>query len=146
MLPNAFYHNEATRRFSLPALKALFICSRVISSMVAGILLGCCSLTAGVSSVAPDSIFESFSLAEVLSEDGGVSSVVPFLSCFGDFAFLLGWAYTGSFLLTSTFSSETSFLGQVWSLTQFYSVNFSHSRIGVKKCVLNKRTIKVCVS
>ena len=35
---------------------------------------------------------------------------------------------------------------QVWSLTQFYSADFSQSRIGVKKCVLNKRTIKVCVS
>ena len=37
-------------------------------------------------------------------------------------------------------------VGQVWSLTQFYSVDFSQSRIGVKKCVFNKRTIKVCVS
>ena len=35
---------------------------------------------------------------------------------------------------------------QVWSLTQFYSVDFSQTRIGVKKCVFNKRTIKVCVS
>ena len=36
---------------------------------------------------------------------------------------------------------------QVWSLTQFYSVDFSQSRIGViKKCVFNKRLIKVCVS
>ena len=34
---------------------------------------------------------------------------------------------------------------QVWSLTQFYSVDFSKSRIVVKKCVFNKRTIKVCV-
>ena len=34
---------------------------------------------------------------------------------------------------------------QVWSLTPFYSVDFSKSRIGVKKCVFNKRTIKVCV-
>ena len=32
---------------------------------------------------------------------------------------------------------------QVWSL--FYSVDFSQSRIGVKKCVFNKHTIKVCV-
>ena len=29
-------------------------------------------------------------------------------------------------------------LKQVWSLTQFYSVDFSQSRIGVKKCVFNK--------
>ena len=35
---------------------------------------------------------------------------------------------------------------QVWSQTQFYSVDFSKSRIGVKKCVFNKHTIKVCVS
>ena len=34
---------------------------------------------------------------------------------------------------------------QVWSLTQFYSVVFSQSRISGKKCVFNKRTIKVCV-
>ena len=30
---------------------------------------------------------------------------------------------------------------QVWSLTQFYSVDFSKSRIVVKKCVFYKRTI-----
>ena len=30
---------------------------------------------------------------------------------------------------------------QVWSLTQSYSVDFSQSRIGVKKCVFNKRSI-----
>ena len=35
---------------------------------------------------------------------------------------------------------------QVWSLTQFYSVDFSKSWIGVSKCVFYKRTIKVCVS
>ena len=35
---------------------------------------------------------------------------------------------------------------KVWSRTQFYSVDFSGSRIGVKKCVFNNRTIKVCVS
>ena len=35
---------------------------------------------------------------------------------------------------------------QVWSLPQFYSVDFSKSRIDVKKCVFNKRTINVCVS
>ena len=35
---------------------------------------------------------------------------------------------------------------QVWSLTQFYSVDFSKSRIDVNKCVSYKRTIKVCVS
>ena len=35
---------------------------------------------------------------------------------------------------------------QVWSLTQFYSVDFSQLRIGVNKCVFYKRTIKVCAS
>ena len=35
---------------------------------------------------------------------------------------------------------------QVWSLTQFNSVDFSQSRISESKCVFNKRTIKVCVS
>ena len=35
---------------------------------------------------------------------------------------------------------------QVWSLSEFYSVDFSKSRIDIKKCVFNKRTIKVCVS
>ena len=36
---------------------------------------------------------------------------------------------------------------QVWPLTQLYSVDFSKSRIDVKKkCVFNKRTVKVCVS
>ena len=35
---------------------------------------------------------------------------------------------------------------QVRSLTQIYSVDFLKSRVDVKKCVFNKRTIKVCVS
>ena len=35
--------------------------------------------------------------------------------------------------------------GQVWSITQFYSIDFSQSRIIIKKCVFNKHTIKVCV-
>ena len=35
---------------------------------------------------------------------------------------------------------------QVWSLNQFYSVDFSLARIGVKKRVFNESTIKVCVS
>ena len=34
---------------------------------------------------------------------------------------------------------------KVWSLPQFYSVDFSKSRIGGKKCMFNKLTIKVCV-
>ena len=35
---------------------------------------------------------------------------------------------------------------QVRSLAQFYSVDFSQSRMGVNKCVFYKRTLKVCVS
>ena len=35
---------------------------------------------------------------------------------------------------------------QVWLLTQLYSVDFLQSWISGKKCVFNKRTIKVCVS
>ena len=35
---------------------------------------------------------------------------------------------------------------QVWSLTRLYYVDFSQTGIGVKKRVLNKCTIKVCVS
>ena len=42
--------------------------------------------------------------------------------------------------------TSTICLLQVWSLTQFYSVDFSKSMISVSKCVFNKRTIKVCVS
>ena len=37
-------------------------------------------------------------------------------------------------------------LPQVWQLAQFYSVDLSKSRIGGKKCVFNKRTVKVCIS
>ena len=33
-----------------------------------------------------------------------------------------------------------------WSLTQFYSVDFSLTRIGVKMCIFNKRTFMVCVT
>ena len=43
-------------------------------------------------------------------------------------------------------SERASEAVQVWSLTQFYSVDFSKSRNDVKKCVFNKHTIKVCVS
>ena len=52
-----------------------------------------------------------------------------------------------------TFDPIIFFLGQdicqvntVWSLTKFYSVDFSQSRIGVKKSVFNEGTIKVCVN
>ena len=52
-----------------------------------------------------------------------------------------------------TFDPIIFFLGQdvcqvstVWSLTKFYSVGFSQSRIGVNKFVSNKRTIKVIAS
>ena len=49
----------------------------------------------------------------------------------------------GSLLSTGNLGSDSV---QVWSLIQFYSVDFSQSRIGVNKCVFYKRTIKVCVS
>ena len=35
---------------------------------------------------------------------------------------------------------------QVWSRALFYFVDFSQSRISVKKCFFNKRTIKVYVN
>ena len=50
----------------------------------------------------------------------------------------------------SSFYSKAERLGkldsilQVWFLTQFYSVDFSRSKISVEKGVFNKRTIKVC--
>ena len=44
---------------------------------------------------------------------------------------------------TRTLTLPVSGSLQVWSLTQLYSVDFSQSRICVKKCVFNKRTIKV---
>ena len=42
--------------------------------------------------------------------------------------------------------TDTNEIIQVWSPTQFYSVDFSQSRIGGNRCVFYKRTIKVCVS
>ena len=42
--------------------------------------------------------------------------------------------------------SEKKETGLVTNSILFYSVDFSQSRIGVKKCVFIKRTIKVCVS
>ena len=41
-------------------------------------------------------------------------------------------------ILISPFSWQGQ--NQVWLITLFYSVDFSQSRIGVKKCVFNKRT------
>ena len=49
-----------------------------------------------------------------------------------------GWS-----LLNTLHCLLLSGINQVWSLTQFYSVDFSKTSIGVKKCVFNKRTIKV---
>ena len=42
--------------------------------------------------------------------------------------------------------STLTLVSQVWSLTQFYSVDFSPLRNGVEKGVFNKRTVKVCLS
>ena len=44
------------------------------------------------------------------------------------------------------FPEVSAVIAQVWPLTLFYSVDFSQSMIDVKKCVFNKRTIKVYVS
>ena len=57
----------------------------------------------------------------------------------------------GNFIESSSQGTSTAPAGQgpvqqVWSLTQFYSVDFPQPRIGGRKCVFNKRTIKVCVS
>ena len=50
----------------------------------------------------------------------------------------------------SHFEDNEEFVGynddKVWLQTQFCSVDSSQLRIGVKKCIFNKRTIKVCVS
>ena len=50
----------------------------------------------------------------------------------------------------SHFEDNEEFVGynddKVWLQTQFYSVDSSQWRIGVEKCIFNKRTIKVCVS
>ena len=39
-------------------------------------------------------------------------------------------------------------VAQVWSLTQFYSLMTFHNEgsVGVRKCIFNKCTIKVCAS
>ena len=42
------------------------------------------------------------------------------------------------FMYTNWTESEANNQQQVWSLTQFYSVDFSKSRINLKKCVFNK--------
>ena len=58
----------------------------------------------------------------------------------------IGWCFEGSTNLSLALVDEgfaSSFImgdksgygNQVWSLTQFYSVDFSQSRIGVNKCV-----------
>ena len=55
-----------------------------------------------------------------------------------------GWEPTQAHELSKNQKVRLYFI-QVWSLTQFYSADFSQSRISVVKCVFNKRTIKVCV-
>ena len=57
--------------------------------------------------------------------------IFSYLPCF--------WIYGASLL-------EVPGAWQVWSLTQFYSVDFSKSMISVKKCVFYQRTIKVRIS
>ena len=52
------------------------------------------------------------------------------------------WCFFWHWLDTPPSSSRSTGPRQVWSLNPFYS---AQSRIGVKKCFFNKRTIKVCV-
>ena len=49
-------------------------------------------------------------------------------------------------LATTGLPGTALLITMLMSLTQFYSVDFSQSRIGVNKCVFYKRTIKVCIS
>ena len=53
------------------------------------------------------------------------------------------WSIIG-IVMISLFSWQGQ--NQVWPKTEFSSVCFSQSRIGVKKCIFNQHTIKVCVS
>ena len=89
-----------------------------------------------------------------LNEDILNETVMTVFSCLTSLGTLLvsptseGMAFADLMAVLVNLAEEESGLGhvQVWSLTQFYSVDFSKSRIGVNKCVLYKRTIKVCVS
>ena len=89
-----------------------------------------------------------------LNEDILNETVMTVFSCLTSLGTLLvsptseGMAFADLMAVLVNLAEEESGLGhvQVGSLTQFYSVDFSKSRIGVKKCVLYKRTIKVCVS
>ena len=59
---------------------------------------------------------------------------------------VFGFVYLSMIVLSNFDMLNEPTMIQVWSLTQLYSVDFSQSRIGLKKCVFNKCTIKVCVS
>ena len=61
-----------------------------------------------------------------------------------DFYWVDGSPISYDYYLPPWKSGKLTYHGdQVWSLTRFHSVDFSKSR---KKCVFNKRTIKVCVN
>ena len=55
---------------------------------------------------------------------------------FGVGGLFLGWSVVHQEVIQRLLDGkERPVKAQVWSLTQFYSVDFSKSRIGVKKCV-----------
>ena len=64
----------------------------------------------------------------------------------GVMSFFAGGALGGFFGLFSSSIAPHQTHVQVWSLTQFYSVDFLNSRINGKKCIFNKCTFKVCVN
>ena len=67
-----------------------------------------------------------------------------FVECLHHFVFECKWSKIGwSFGLRQSFGAP---MMQVWSLTQFYSVNFSQSRIGVKSAFsINAQSRSVAV-
>ena len=80
---------------------------------------------------------------EELESDEDSSSSSSELS----FSSVFSWLLLGSEVaMGGGVTSDLPSALQVRSLTQFYSVDISKSRISGKKCVFNKRTIKVCVS
>ena len=91
---------------------------------------------------------DEFGLGDVgcvpLAGEWGVNLRVAPPSLLADnFAAVMRLEVDGAFIPDKVLAPAVE--GQVWSLTQFYSVDFSKSRMGEKMCVFNKRTIKVFV-
>ena len=78
-------------------------------------------------------------LGQVAKEIGSIHAVYSEKPIFG-----VEYDRKSHLAVASTSSADDS--SQVWSLTRFYSVDFSQSRIAVKEFVFNKRSIMVCVS